>query len=592
MAEVYLEHFTPQTVTWNQIPSEFHAEMRAAWRLPPDGPSVPSTSSQSATVIDVDESDSEMVPVGAAAASYERVAKAAAESAASWAATAAAAAGAVNVQPMGNTWNPIANCNLDNIVESMNMDTVDLDELMDVLSPEPLEVPEEVEAVVAKLISTVCTRVANATSKEKVASKRKERELEGIQEMRKLQQEAAMELFSKKPLQQIVYKFGVEDSYCKGDYLQIETSWGSVKCCLPTQVRCGQTITFSVPRPTECSDSLYVIGKPFGLHGAEGRCRARIRAKTRRTQKRKNPTKAASTEQCFQTTATDPLELLTDTALAAQTSDKQQPAAGNQHSCTEASDSEKEECDLPKPDDGPSVYSKHPECSICLESLSLDKHRNFKSPECWGYTNCCGKPYHKVCLLTWLQPAKTQDWTSSHSKKVSIAKVCPTCKSDKVTQSNTRMFCTDATPGAPLPKHIRSRRPTTRPTSPRSHRNSRMQWHGRDVYMNQQLDTGGSIETTVTTTTTTTVVSRINQQPAASQSSPQNTGPLLTYEEDCPDGNGKVIYYRKTPGSRVWYSIACRSGQCWRNRWCVKGLNHSGRCSRGVPPSVLERVDS
>jgi len=45
MAAVFLEHFTPETVEWAQIPEELHAEMRRAWGLsaapPPPAPELP-----------------------------------------------------------------------------------------------------------------------------------------------------------------------------------------------------------------------------------------------------------------------------------------------------------------------------------------------------------------------------------------------------------------------------------------------------------------------------------------------------------------------------------------------------------------------
>ena len=222
------------------------------------------------------------------------------------------------------------------------------------------------------------------------------------------------------------------------------------------------------------------------MYGADKKCDARIRARASRKRKKME---AASTEQSFQPTAMNPLQLLTDTA-AKQTPAKQQHAAKDPHSCTEGSDFEDEERPLPKADDGPSVYSKDPKCSICFELLPLHM-QNLNSLGGWGYIKCCGQSYHRDCLHMWLKPATVQDWTSSNSnKKVSMQKVCPTCKSDRVSHSSTRMFCTDAKPGGLLPTAIRKRR-TSQPSSPRSHRNSRTPWRGREAYMQRQLHRGG-----------------------------------------------------------------------------------------------------
>ena len=351
MAEVYLECCTPETVDWSKIPAEYHEQIRREWNLPSGQASGSSTAPQNApVVIDLDDDDSDHVLVGAAAASLETVKADIARREK----PAERATEEINVPPMTNTINPIASRSCLDLLSNDEMD----DLLQDLFPVDQPKVPEEVKQTVEMLLSSVCTMVAE--SQQLSRDCQQPCELDGIQKMQELQRAAAKELCETQGRKAIVYRFDSKQSYLKGDRLRFQTTWGVVQCCLPKNVCNGQFITFSVPRPENCSDSLEVIGRPIGMYGADKKCDARIRARASRKRKKME---AASTEQSFQPTAMNPLQLLTDTA-AKQTPAKQQHAAKDPHSCTEGSDFEDEERPLPKADDGPSVYSKDPKCSI------------------------------------------------------------------------------------------------------------------------------------------------------------------------------------------------------------------------------------
>ena len=79
-------------------------------------------------------------------------------------------------------------------------------------------------------------------------------------------------------------------------------------------------------------------------------------------------------------------------------------------------------------------------CPICLDGFEgepqgrPDGHAVLQS---WGFTRCCGSPFHFTCLSCWLLDDEQVDCTSG---PVALPTYCPQCRSNRLAPTSTRML--------------------------------------------------------------------------------------------------------------------------------------------------------